>query len=634
MDDDKLVVDATTGKVGVGTTEPTESLDIVGNLNLQKVSNTATIQLNSNVVTEFARSKKLIKYPRVAMTAATTAGYTASASSNNYGVDPAYDLFNNNISGDYWHTDYPLYSSTSPYTYTGGNALSTYNGEWVTIDLSENIKLDNVSLYNRNGYTNQAASQFVILGSSDNSNWNLLSNVTSTSWTDLLPNNIIVNSEQYYRYYGFVFTHANSSTNISLGEIELYGVPEYDPEAHGTDTIMRSIPNVPNTDWLEVYYDGQDYTSMPATVTDKSGNGATGTPNGGVGFDTEYKAFTFDAAAASKQYLSSSTPVTGNYVHSISIWFKGTNLTSTLGDTLLWIGDNVDNKRIEIYLESDLVAYNFRNNTVRTSTTLLNNRWYHLTVTYNGIAGVTGREIYIDGVKQSTTFDGNSQVLDIDNNTLNLGGFSGTTSTYMFTGSIANFRLFNRALTGDEIWQLYAYQKEYFDVSPDVVTFKGGRLGIGTTEPRAVLDVQGNIKVNNYPFSSAASLQVSTTQNQSLNSTVYTLVTFNVVQVDTINGWDATNNRYLPSVPGYYLVNAQRFNIEATGGFVICNIRKNGVDVSTCTIVGTNASYPMGGATALVYLNGMTDYVDVTGYTHTTININTSRLLHIIHVSF
>ena len=43
----------------------------------------------------------------------------------------------------------------------------------------------------------------------------------------------------------------------------------------------------------------------------------------------------------------------------------------------------------------------------------------------------------------------------------------------------------------DEIWQLYAYQKDYFQVSPDVVTFKGGRLGIGTLEPKAPLDVMG-----------------------------------------------------------------------------------------------------------------------------------------------
>ena len=68
-----------------------------------------------------------------------------------------------------------------------------------------------------------------------------------------------------------------------------------------------------------------------------------------------------------------------------------------------------------------------------------------------------------------------------------------------FVGKIANFRLFNRALSGDEIWQLYAYQKDYFQVSPDVVTFKGGRLGIGTEEPRAVLDVRGGIHANGHP---------------------------------------------------------------------------------------------------------------------------------------
>ena len=37
-----------------------------------------------------------------------------------------------------------------------------------------------------------------------------------------------------------------------------YGTPEYDPEAHGTDVTVKSYPNVPNTDWLEVYYDAKD----------------------------------------------------------------------------------------------------------------------------------------------------------------------------------------------------------------------------------------------------------------------------------------------------------------------------------------------------------------------------------------
>ncbi len=62
------------------------------------------------------------------------------------------------------------------------------------------------------------------------------------------------------------------------------------------------------------------------------------------------------------------------------------------------------------------------------------------------------------------------------------------------TGSVANFRLFNRALTSDEAWQLYAYQKEYFGHGDLSMTLKAGRLGIGTSEPRAMLDVRGFIK--------------------------------------------------------------------------------------------------------------------------------------------
>jgi len=100
---------------------------------------------------------------------------------------------------------------------------------------------------------------------------------------------------------------------------------------------MRSVPNVPNTDWLEVYWDGQDYTSMPSTVTDKTGNGVTGTPNGGVGFDTEYKAFTFDGV---DDYISGTLPisVSGDWVHSMSMWFKADSFTTANDSNTLFYG--------------------------------------------------------------------------------------------------------------------------------------------------------------------------------------------------------------------------------------------------------------------------------------------------------
>ena len=60
---------------------------------------------------------------------------------------------------------------------------------------------------------------------------------------------------------------------------------------------------------------------------------------------------------------------------------------------------------------------------------------------------------------------------------------------------VANFRMFNRVLTSDEIYQLYAYQKEYFGHGDLSMTLKAGRLGIGTSEPRGALDVRGDVEV-------------------------------------------------------------------------------------------------------------------------------------------
>ena len=83
------VIDTVTGSFGIGVdvNGPSSNLHVVGNtrlegdINMLHTSNNAAIKLNSNVVTEFPRSKKLIKYPRVALTSASQDGYVVSASS-------------------------------------------------------------------------------------------------------------------------------------------------------------------------------------------------------------------------------------------------------------------------------------------------------------------------------------------------------------------------------------------------------------------------------------------------------------------------------------------------------------------------------------------------------------------------
>ena len=508
-----LFVDTTTGNVGVGTTAPTESLDIVGNLNLQKVSNTASIKLNSNVVTEYVRSKKLIKYPRVAMTGATTGGYTASASSERTGGYYAYQAFNmiwNN--GTYtagWVNDTAVNYDGIDYTYNPSADTPTKNlgtgavdGEWLKLELPTKVLLQHFKIYSRWNDPTRAPEDFKVYGSNDDTSWvELLSKtgqqplVTGTEYE--------VNTNIYYKYFGLVVTKIYSQNNyFAIDQVEYYGVPEYDPEAHGTDVIMRSVPNVPNTDWLEVYYDGQDYTSMPSTVTDKSGNSVTGTPNGNVGFDTEYKAFTFDGSG---DYISGTQGLgTGSPVHSMSLWFKRSGVVGTY-DYIVAVGNSTTFQNSAIVITANRIWFSIYGDELISTLSISNDIWYHLVVTSNGgVWNSSNCKMYIDGVSESTS-TGDGETLSMTGTTVRLG--TNTNGGEGFNGSIANFRLFNRALTADEVWQLYAYQKDYFNVSPDVVTFKGGRLGIGTTEPRAVLDLNGgNISGYTIPYATGGAI--------------------------------------------------------------------------------------------------------------------------------
>jgi hypothetical protein len=506
-----LFVDTTTGNVGVGTTAPTESLDIVGNLNLQKVSNTATIKLNSNVVTEYTRSKKsLIKYPRVALGTNSTSysGLSGGSTVNGYTIK-ASDEYNSDFVTskaftntrlddiDTWISGSSAYNSTTKLPVTNSATTTKFgqDGSWLEIKLPNAIQLHYIHVFSRNTHITERIDTADIWASNTGTDgdWVKLTTISfNADYTDTNPMVGNIDTWTYYQYFAIQITKIGwTGTYTNVGEWELYGVPEYDPDADGTDVIARSMPNVPNTDWLDVYWDGQDYTSMPGTVTDKTDNGNDGTPSGDVGFDTEYKAFTFDGNG---DYISGTQGVgTGQPVHSQSVWFK---LSSTTGDYqyISVIGTTNNNAQAGLIIKDDgttLLGSFYGGD--RTITQITQSRWYHAVLVYPG--GTTDNaNCYINGVEVPT--GGSPGTPSLTGTDVYLG--TNTLGNQSFNGSIANFRLFNRALSADEVWQLYAYQKEYFDVSPDVVTFKGGRLGIGTSEPRAVLDVRGNIMADAY----------------------------------------------------------------------------------------------------------------------------------------
>ena len=139
------------------------------------------------------------------------------------------------------------------------------------------------------------------------------------------------------------------------------------------------------------------------------------------------------------------------------MWVKGDTFGSGNIDVLFWIGENVNDKRIEIYASTTEINYNFRNNQyiLDNSVGLLDGVWNHLTFTYNGTAGSAGREVYINGELKPGSHSVNANTLNLTSGKMFLGGNISAGNGYDFDGSISNFKLYDTVLTASEVKTLY-----------------------------------------------------------------------------------------------------------------------------------------------------------------------------------
>jgi hypothetical protein len=128
------------------------------------------------------------------------------------------------------------------------------------------------------------------------------------------------------------------------------------------------------------------------------------------------------------------------------------------------------------------------------------------------------------------------------------------------------------------------------------------------------------------PFTVApafSSYQTNGNANQSISSDVWTKAKIDTKEFDTNSNFDTTNNRFLPTVAGYYQINGcLLLQNAATCPIKIVGIYKNGSLYKQGTQIYFNGNYYIAADTftvsSLVYLNGSSDYVELYAYISST----------------
>jgi hypothetical protein len=96
-----------------------------------------------------------------------------------------------------------------------------------------------------------------------------------------------------------------------------------------------------------------------------------------------------------------------------------------------------------------------------------------------------------------------------------------------------------------------------------------------------------------------------------ISSLTYTKITFTTEEFDTNSNF--ASSTFTPTVAGYYQVNAQvGITTATTNTTLLTAIYKNGsVAKSGSVSTGSTYLYPQSNASAIIYCNGSTDYIEI-----------------------
>jgi hypothetical protein len=103
---------------------------------------------------------------------------------------------------------------------------------------------------------------------------------------------------------------------------------------------------------------------------------------------------------------------------------------------------------------------------------------------------------------------------------------------------------------------------------------------------------------------------------QTVSNATFTKIQVNVEEFDTNSNYDSTTNyRFTPTVAGYYQFACNiNWNFPGAGLIGLSSLYKNGSELKRGGQLISNGTNVQASGSALIYMNGSTDYVELYGY--------------------
>jgi hypothetical protein len=339
-----------------------------------------------------------------------------------------------------------------------------------------------------------------IWGSNDDTNWTKITTGNKTfRFTDRLEFKNLDNPN-YYKYHAIV---ADAFTRLK--DVKLYGIRNQGSSTlnDGALTLTKNldVPRIgpplgaddtPRRDKLFVEYNTFTNPTEGDSVKDTSGRGFDSVFKGGASYDVTQKALKFDGSGDYTEVQLPAHYVKDAWIHSVSCWVKGDVIN---GEEAVWnIGDRTGLASAVVGSASTL-SFNSLDPTLRwyfynadahnSNFTIQESQWYHIVCVYSGgVSSATSQTIYVNGVKYAfDTFHGTGGALNFDESrerVLMLGRLPWSTGSD-FDGGISQFKLYDCALTTEEVKTLYDMGRTGSVANPQPLHIAAPLYSPGTT---------------------------------------------------------------------------------------------------------------------------------------------------------